>query len=409
VTNPYRSVLRTPGALRFALAGFVGRFPMSMMIIGTLLVVRHATGSYGIAGAASASASLAMAVSNPPIGRLVDRRGQTAVVPWLLALFVAGTALLVVSAAVKAPTPLLFIGAIVAGVGQLPYTSLVRARWTYLLAESPQLPTAFALEAAADELVFVVGPVLVTALAVVTPLLGPVVAAALAIIGTIPFLAARSSEPVPTPSSGSQAAWRVPGLWVLVAVSSMLGFTFGGFDVDLVAFATHHGAAAIAGLLLGLVAFGSMLAGLWYGARRWRLDLAVRLRVSLMTLAVGALPTIAAANMWQMAPAALLVGLSIAPSLIAASGLVQRVVPADCLTEGFVWQTTGINIGVAGGTALAGLLVDTVGVRWALVAGPVAMSVATLVAFAFVHLLRAPQPAGNAERTTAPVPSGQTA
>ena len=385
---------------------------MSMMIIGTLLVVEHATGSYGVAGAASAAAPLAMAISNPPIGRLIDRLGQSAVMPWVLVVFLTGVAILVGAAAADAPTPLLFVGAVIAGVGQLPYTSLVRARWSFLLADSPQLPTAFALESAADELVFIVGPVLVTGLAVISPLFGPVVAAGLAIAGTIPFLAARASEPAPAGRHTGRAAWRVPGIWVLVGASCCMGFAFGGFDVDLVAFAEEHDASAWAGVLLGLVAFGSMTAGLWYGTRKWRLDLSVRYRISLATFALGAVPPIFVANMWQMAPAALLVGLSIAPSLIACSGLVQRVAPPGALTESFVWQTTGLNIGVAAGTGLAGFLVDHAGVRTAMIAGPVAVALAALLVLICARTLRPAHVslvATDFAATEGRVGSGQTA
>lgn len=164
MTNPYRSVLRTPGAIPFVLAGFVGRMPMSMMSIAVLLVVRHQTGSYGLAGAASAAHTLTQAAMTPLVGRLVDRMGQSFVLPKLLSLFLVGISLLTIATAPSAPVWLLFAGAIIAGAGQLPYSSLVRTRWTHLLGTSPELSTAFALESAADEAIFVLGPLLVTAL-----------------------------------------------------------------------------------------------------------------------------------------------------------------------------------------------------------------------------------------------------
>ena len=62
--------------------------------------------------------------------------------------------------------------------------------------------------------------------------------------------------------------------------------------------------------------------------------------------------------------------MSIAPTLIAGSGLVARVVPASSRTEGFTWQATGINAGVAAGAALGGVLIDAISVRGAFVVGP---------------------------------------
>ena len=146
---------------------------MAMMTIAIVLVVRQRTGSYGIAGAASAAHTLTQAAVTPFVGRLVDRYGQSAVVPKLLAVFVAGIAVITISAGVRAPTALLFAGAVTAGAGQPPFPSLVRARWTYLLADGDRLSTALALESSADESIFIIGPVVVTALSAWTPLAAP--------------------------------------------------------------------------------------------------------------------------------------------------------------------------------------------------------------------------------------------
>ncbi len=362
---------------------------MSMMTIAVLLVVRHRTDSYALAGAASAAHTLTQAAATPFVGRFVDRRGQSFVLPRLLAVFLTGITVLVVSAATDGPVAVLFVGAIIAGAGQLPYPSLVRTRWSYLLGNGPYLTTALAFESAADELVFVLGPVLVTALATVNTLLAPIVAGALAVIGTVPFVAAHASEPPTFRASAGSAAWRVPAMWVLIVSSVLIGIVFGGTEVAIIAFSQHHGASGLSGVLLGLIAFGSMVAGLWYGARRWRRDVAVRYRGSLATLAILATPAIAASSIWQMAPASLLIGVSIAPTLIASSALVARVIPPSALTEGFTWQSTGINVGVATGSVIAGLLIDSLGVRAAFVTGPLAAALAALVALAGAGLLAA--------------------
>lgn len=360
---------------------------MSMMTIAVLLTVRHATGSYAIAGAASAAHTLTQAAMTPFVGRMVDRRGQSAVLPRLLAVFLTGICVLVVSAATRAPVGFLFVGAVLAGAGQLPYPSLVRTRWSYLLGSSPQMSTALALESAADEAVFTVGPVIVTGLAALNPLLAPLVAGALALTGTVPFVSAHSSEPPRVATGAGSSAWRIPAIWILITSSILIGVVFGGCDVAMIAFAQHHGASGLSGLLLGVIAFGSLVAGLWYGARQWRLDVAVRYRLSIACLAIGSVPALFAASMWQMAPAALLIGVSVAPTLIASSALITRVVPLGALTEGFTWQSTGINIGVAGGAALSGVLIDAFGTRAAFLIGPISASLGALVALGGARLL----------------------
>lgn len=365
---------------------------MAMMTIAILLVVRQRTGSYGIAGAASASHTLTQATVTPFVGRLVDRYGQSAVLPKLLALFLTGVAIITIAAAAHAPTVLLFAGAVTAGAGQPPFPSLVRARWTHLLGDGGDLSTALALESSADEAIFIVGPAIVTALAAWTALAAPLLAAALGLSGGAVFLASRDSEPPPFSTDFESGAWRIPALWVVIVSSVLIGVVFGSVEVAVIAFAQHHAASNLAGLLLGVIALGSMSAGLWYGSRQWKRDIAVRYRLTLATLAVGGLPAAAAMSLWQLAPAALLVGLSIAPTLIAGSGLVARVVPPSSRTEGFTWQATGINAGVAAGAALGGLLIDSVSVRSAFLVGPIAAALGALVVLAGSHLL-APVPA----------------
>jgi MFS family permease len=352
-----------------------------MLTIAVLLVVRDRTGSYGVAGAASAAATCTQAAVAPLFGRIIDRRTQSAVVPLLLALFLVGVALLDGTALLDGPTWMLFAGAVLAGAGLLPYGALVRTRWAYLLAaDEAQMSTALALESVADEAVFITGPVLVTLLAVIDPLLGPLAAAVLASAGTVVFLGAGDTEPPRRPRDVGGGSVRPPGLWVIVVSSTLLGTVFGSIEVATIAFAQRAGTSGWAGILLGLIALGSFAAGLWYGTRAWRRDLAVRYRISLLTLAAGGLPTLLVPTVALMAPASLLVGLSIAPTLIASSGLVARIMPAGSRTEGFSWQSASINIGAAGGSALAGALVDAFGTRAGFAVGPVAAVLGSLTA-----------------------------
>src|ERR1700740_1194860 len=92
--RPYADIFRIPGAERVSAAGVIGRMPMSMFGLGTVLLISAATGKYGVAGAVSAAGSLAYAFSSPLIARLADARGQRPVLLVLLAVFATATAAL---------------------------------------------------------------------------------------------------------------------------------------------------------------------------------------------------------------------------------------------------------------------------------------------------------------------------
>src|SRR5258706_13915750 len=73
--NPFREVLARPGALRFSAAGFVGRMPMSMFGLGTVLLIASVTGRDGLAGIVAAAGSVGSALCAPQAARLPRRVG----------------------------------------------------------------------------------------------------------------------------------------------------------------------------------------------------------------------------------------------------------------------------------------------------------------------------------------------
>lgn len=56
----YLALLHMPGAARFCISGMVGRAPMAMFGLGTVLLVAASTGHYALAGLVSGPARSAM-------------------------------------------------------------------------------------------------------------------------------------------------------------------------------------------------------------------------------------------------------------------------------------------------------------------------------------------------------------
>ena len=212
------------------------------------------------------------------------------------------------------------------------------------------------------------GPLVVVLCAVLDPAVGLLVALALGAAGTMAFVAQRATEPPVHPlGDGHRRAISVPGLRTLTAAMLFVGVLFGTVEVAMIAFAEERGSSSGAGVLLALVALGSALAGLLYGALHLRSPLPRRFLASLGFLALGLLPLLLAPSVLVMAPAALLAGFAVSPTLISAYGLVDELVPVAARTEGFSWLNSGLGVGVALGFAVSGAVADDGGARTAFV------------------------------------------
>lgn len=381
--NVYLALLRIPGTARFVVAGVVGRLPLSMFSLGIVFLVTANGDGYGLAGALAALCALASSVTSPVFGRLADRHGQAAVlVPATLSNGVA-LVMLTVAAQVRAADIVLLLIAVLVGGTFPPIESMVRARWTALLGGTPRLQTAFALESVLDEVVFLVGPVVVAALATgVAAWTGVAAALVCAVGGSLALAAQRGTEP-PRRSPAVHAADRAlsaPGLWVIMVVMFAVGAEFGGIDIGIAAFAKEQGATGATGVLLASFSVGSLGAGLFYGSRHWRWPAERRFVMSLLALVAGQAAVTLAATTLTMAVAAMLAGLAISPTFIVGYSLVEAVVPPVALTEGFAWATTGTGLGYAVGVAAAGRLIDVGTSRTAFAAGIAAAAIAAATA-----------------------------
>ncbi|MFI0575528.1 MFS transporter [Streptomyces tendae] len=369
VTRPgYGQLLRTRGAWTFLLPGFAARQPFAMLTLSIVLLVQHTTGSYGVAGAAAAVTGVSMAVFAPYSGRLADRYGQRAVLlPGVLVHAASGLTLTVLALA-DAPLWALFLAAVPTGASVPQVGPMVRARWAARLKDSPLLSTAAAFESVTDELTFVLGPLLATALCTaVDPAAGLVTEAALTLVGGLLFAARKSTQPVVGGAGGTGgeharvehvSALRVPGVRVLIVVFLGIGSVFGGMQVSLAAFTESIGEPGLNGVLYGVFAAGNMISGLACGAIAWKVAPQRRLLVGYTALALTASGLWAAHSVLVLAGLGLLVGMCIAPAIVTGYTLVEGLVPAGARTEAFTWLTGAVALGQAAAVTVAGQLED---------------------------------------------------
>jgi MFS family permease len=385
---PYREVFGIRRAWRFCVAGIIGRMPMAMFGLGTVLLISAGSGRYAVAGSVSAAGSLGGAACAPQLGRLVDRLGQRRVLIPVCLVFAAAVAGLIAAVTLRAPAWTLFACGIAGGAAMPQTGPMSRARWSALLAGSPRLHTAFSVESVADELCFVIGPAAVTVLATqVTPAAGVGCAALCALAGSLWFASLRSTEP-PLATVTRQArqaqdagqdqgaererltparrrAWlAAPSLTVLMPAYLFIGAMFVTVDLSTVAFATHLGHKPLAGFVLACYALGSATGGLWYGSRTWRAPASRRLAVTLGLTVTGVCTFWALPNLAVLVPVIYLCGLTIAPTLIAGYSLLEETARPGRATEAMSWLSTGISVGLACGSTAAGFILDARGARW---------------------------------------------
>ncbi|MFJ4472820.1 MFS transporter [Streptomyces sp. NPDC089424] len=383
----YGQLLRTRGAWTFLLPGFAARQPFAMLTISIVLLVQHTTGSYGAAGAAAAVTGVSMALFAPWTGRLADRFGQRAVLlPGVLVHALAGLTLTALALA-DAPLWALFAAAVPTGASVPQIGPMVRARWGVKLQGSPLMTTAAAFESVTDELTFVVGPLLATALCTaVDPAAGLVTEAALTLVGGLLFAAQKSTQPTVGGKGHARvehgSALRVPGVRVLAVAFLGIGSVFGGMQVSLAAFSESIGRPGLNGVLYGTFAAGNMLAGIVCGAIAWRAAPQRRLVVGYGALALAAAGLWAAQSVPLLAALGLLVGMCIAPALITGYTLVESLVPAGARTEAFTWLTGAVALGQAAAVTVAGQLEDRFwgGAGFLVPLGGTALALVTLIA-----------------------------
>ena len=396
--SPYRRVLALPGALAFSASGLVARLPISMVSLGIVLLVSTRTGSYSLAGTVSAAFVVTNAFFAILQARLIDRRGQGRVLPWAVSGFASGLALCMLAVELGLPSPWPQVFAALSGATMPQVGSCVRARWSYLVSDKADLRTAFAFEAVADETVFILGPTLVILLATaVHPLAGLTFAIMAALAGTAVFVSLRATEP---PLLRRHESGRAAMPWAVLAPLTVcaggMGVLFGGLEVATVAFSEEAGAKGLSGLMLAVLALGSLLSGLVTGAVRLRADSATRFRWGLLSLGLLMVPLPFVQGFVALAGVMFLAGLAVSPTLIASVAWIEEIVPADRLTESLTVFTTGLSAGMAPGAALVGVVVDNYGASESYAVCAVAGLTAAMVAFVTARVVsERPSPSGS--------------
>lgn len=328
----------------------------------TIVIGLHErTGSFATGGWTLALFGLAT-ISMPAKARLIDRRGQHAVLPPLALLY--GGALL---ALLLVPVPLLPVVAVAAGFAAPPVGPSMRARWSLHTPAGPVRARAIAIDTVSEEALYVLSPALAGALATWSPSVAIVVVALLGLVGGAGLgLAPGAPPPVSPPVSSSGRARRFALPDGLAAPwAAALGFGAGTAMIELAVTsrAVGGGAAGWTGLLIGAFAAGSVVGGLLWGRRTGRRRYSTQLAVLLVCLALGAAGVAATPSVPGLFLTLPVAGLFVSPTLIVLYLAVDDRTAPERRTEANTWIGTFNNLGSSAGSALAGTLVAVLGAR----------------------------------------------
>ncbi|WP_291052835.1 MFS transporter [Herbiconiux sp.] len=387
---PVVAVLRTRHTGYLLSTSLLGRLPGAMAALALVQLVRSTSGDFGFAGLITAVYVVAGAVGQPLLGRLIDRVGQVAVlaVSGILS-FLAFTGM----ALTLEPLPGLAVAlAAAAGMFTPPLEPALRALWPRLVAPGPQLKAAFSLDAGAQEIIFILGPLLtVVGIAVFGPVGNLLFAGGLGLVGALAFIL----NPAPRAASAQRRSGGAahPGVRspiLIPAVARVAVFTFGiGVPVGALTIVATASEAArmsegLAGWILAVNAVGALVGATVVGIRPLGSTPARLLTVCGALLALGYLPLAATAlPMWAYVAAAGISGLMLPPTLGQVFERISQLSPAAALTEANGWVVSAMTLGVGAGTLAAGAVVGAAGtsaVAWIVLGASALTALLSLIA-----------------------------
>lgn len=344
----------------FFVTAALGRIGLAMTSLALLWLVHDRTGSWTTAGLASAGLAVAEGVAGPQTARLVDRFGQTRVLPGLA--LGQGLALVAVLGWTSPTTPAAVVVALGSAVGAtVPQLgAFTAARWSHRVHDPTLLGRAFGWEAVANSTAFLLGPVLV---AVVAGSGRPGVAVALSGVlvcgATVGLAGLRGSAPPVV--AGRRGGAGVPrGVRVPLAVNALLGVHFGAVPLAVTATVVAAGRPTAAAWVFAASSAGGLLAGVVL-ARRTR---APSLARSAWALGAAGALLLVPVPLGVLAALLFVVGAAVPPVVVAAAVLTRARAAPHRLTSTFAWMASVSAAGSAASAALAGTLVEGVG-PWA--------------------------------------------
>ncbi|MEV0119420.1 MFS transporter [Streptomyces sp. NPDC050844] len=387
----YAEILRTRYAGRLLAGTLVGRLPNATAAIAIVLFIRAEGGTYSLAGGLAAVYGVANAVGQPLLGRLVDLYGQPRIQLPAAVLSALGMGAFAFTGPDSLAAAYVAVGA--AGLFTPPLEGGLRALWPNVLGKEEQVHTAYAMDAIAQEVMFTVGPLIVTgSVALWSEQAAVLVVNAIGVLGALSVVVSKPSRA--WRSAPREAHWlgalRSNGLLALLGAFLFIGMALGSITVAGVSYADGHGGDAVYGWMMAAIGLGALVGGSVYGARQWSGVPERRLTVLVALLALCYWPLTLVPGPVAMVALTAVAGVFLAPALACAFIIVDRHAPRGTVTEAFSWLVTTFTVGASLGTAAAGPVVEWGGTVWGFAVPGLAGVAALLVLLATGRVLALP-------------------
>jgi MFS family permease len=366
--SSYSSLVKTSGVARIIAAQLTARFPFGMLSLAFLLHIERIHHTYGAAGLVLGAMCVGQAIAGPLTSRLMGVWGMRPVL-WMT---LAGCSVAVACIGwFVMPIPMTMAVAFFAGLSMPPIQPAVRTIYPKMV-NSRQLTALFSLDASAQEIIWIAGPVAITFVSTqIGTVEGILMSVAVMVAGGLWFILSPEVGRVRIPRSARKlgAVLRRPPVLLATVVGFLLVGSCAAIEVGVVATFGKNGPTA--GIVLAIWSLGSLVGGLAFGhipIGPWAL--ARRMFIILVGVALAMISL----NFWWLAGTLIIAGVGIAPALTVVFSIVSASVRFSDTAEAYGWVGTGQLIGAALGSALAGFLIDgsgPIGAFW--VAGAFAL------------------------------------
>lgn len=351
----YADLLRTRGVARIISAQLTARLPSGMLSLAYLLHIEHIFDSYGLAGLVLAATSLGQALAGPLTSRRMGHWGMRAVISiTIIVSIISMVGIAYIAMPIGGYMAVGFLG----GLATPPIQPAVRTIYPTMV-NSKQLTPLFSLDASAQEIIWIAGPVATTFIATqISTTWAIMVAGAFLVGGGAWFLSCREVGTVTIPPSRNKmgVVLRKPAVLLATVVGFLLIGAAAAVEVAVVSVFGDQG--ALAGYVLAIWAFGSIVGGLALGGLAigpWAL--ATRMTVVFIGISLAGLIL----DFWWISIALLIAGAGIAPALAVMFAIVSSSVKFSDTAEAYGWMGSGQLVGAALGSAIAGFAIDGFG------------------------------------------------